>query len=421
MDVYGLRERVLGEYREYVASFINILDEQIAGFVQERVDAGELWPDAVLQLNPAFEPGPSLDELAAQQIITPQTARFFGPSLRLHRHQMEALQVARRGGPYVVSTGTGSGKSLTYFVPIVDHVFRNRPERHSVRAIIVYPMNALINSQLEAMHRFRQENWPDCPVRVASYTGQERDADREAIINDPPHILLTNYVMLEYMLIRPYERVLVQQATQELHFLVMDELHVYRGRQGADVAMLLRRVRQRANRNLQVVGTSATLATQGNREERRERIAQAASTLFGVTVPPANVIDESLQRVATVPARRTTEELRAAVQMAPPEPRLEAVAAHPLAAWLEETFGLDEEDGRLVRRAPLTFVEGLRQLEEATGLDEDLCSERLRAVSRQVTRFSCPRPCRCSPSGCTSSWPRAAASSPRSTVPAGAI
>jgi hypothetical protein len=231
------------------------------------------------------------------------------------------------------------------------------------------------NSQLDVMHRIRQENWPDCPVRVARYTGQERDADREAIINDPPHILLTNYVMLEYMLVRPYERVLVQQATQELHFLVMDELHVYRGRQGADVAMLLRRVRQRANRDLQVIGTSATLATQGNREERRERIAQAASTLFGVTVPPASVIDESLQRVATVPAPRTTAELRAAVRMAPPEPSLEAVTAHPLAAWLEERFGLDEEDGRLVRRAPLTFVEGLRRLVEVTGLDEDLCRE----------------------------------------------
>src|ERR671937_628018 len=99
----------------------------------------------------------------------------------------------------------------------------------------------------------------------------------------------------------------------------MYELHVYRGRQGADVAMLLRRVRQRANRDLQVIGTSATLATQG---------------------------------------------LRAAVQITPPEPRLEAVAAHPLAAWLEERFGLDEADGRLVRRAPLTFVEGLRRLVE---------------------------------------------------------
>jgi Lhr-like helicase len=346
---------------------------------------------------------------------------FFGPRLRLHRHQMESLQAAQRGGPYVVSTGTGSGKSLTYFVPIVDHVFRNRPERHSVRAIIVYPMNALINSQLEAMHRFRQENWPDCPVRVARYTGQERDADREAIINDPPHILLTNYVMLEYMLIRPYERVLVQQATQELHFLVMDELHVYRGRQGADVAMLLRRVRQRANRDLQVIGTSATLATQGNREERRERIAQAASTLFGVAVPPTGVIDESLQRVATVPAPRTTEELRAAVRMAPPEPRLEAVAAHPLAAWLEEMFGLDEEDGRLVRRAPLTFVEGLRQLVERRASARTSAASGSRPCSRQATRFSCPRPLPCSPSGCTSSWPRAAASSPRSTVPAGAI
>src|SRR5690606_32380620 len=73
-----------------------------------------------------------------------------------------------------------------------------------------------------------------------------RDEARNAIIDDPPHILLANYVMLEYMLIRPAERTLIGLTTRELAFLVMDELHVYRGRQGADVAMLLRRVGQRA-------------------------------------------------------------------------------------------------------------------------------------------------------------------------------
>ncbi len=395
MDVFGLRDRVVGEYRDYVESFVNILDEGIAHFVHRRLDEGELWPDAVLQLNPAYLPGPTLGDLADAGTITPETARFFGRDLRLHRHQQEALETALRDQSYVVSTGTGSGKSLTYLVPIIDHVFRHEPERHSVRAIIVYPMNALINSQLEALERYRKENWPDCPVEIKRYTGQERKAEHNAVIAHPPHILLTNYVMLEYMLIRPDERPLVQQATRELRFLVMDELHVYRGRQGADVAMLLRRVRQRAgNRDLLFVGTSATLATSGNRDQRREAIARVGASLFGVPMVRENVIDESLRRVMTASTPRAASELRAAVELDPPAPALEAVAAHPLAAWVEETFGLDEEDGRLVRRAPLTVAEGLKRLVEATGLDETLCRERLAAVldagNRARTRAGAP-------------------------------
>ena len=379
MDIFVLRDRVVAEYRNYFESFINVLDPRLDGFVKERLAEGLMWPDAVLQLNPAYEPGPTLKEMASKGIITPETARFFGPDLGLYRHQEEAIEVAKQGEPYIVSTGTGSGKSLTYLVPIFDHIIRNEASRHSVRAIIVYPMNALINSQLDALERFRERNWPDCPVRFARYTGQDKDQRRQEIINDPPHILLTNYVMLEYMLIRPYERTLVAQATRELKFLVMDELHFYRGRQGADVAMLMRRVRQRTGRSdLQFVGTSATLVTAGNRETRREAIAAVGAQLFGTPIP--NVIDETLKRVAVVKAPQTPEELRAAIEAPPPAPTLEAVIHHPLAAWVEENFGLEVKEGRLVRRAPISFQEGLQVLVEVTGIAAGLCAERLKAV-----------------------------------------
>jgi ATP-dependent helicase YprA (DUF1998 family) len=229
-DVFALRDRVVEEYREYFESFVNILDPRIEAFVRAKLAEGELWPDAVLQLNPAYAPGPTLGELATSGTVTPETARYFGEAIRLYQHQLEAIEIARRGEPYIVSTGTGSGKSLTYLIPIFDHVLRADPARHTVRALIIYPMNALINSQLDALERFRRDNWPGCPVRFARYTGQEKNEQRQAIIEDPPHVLLTNYVMLEYMLIRPWERSLVRQATRELQFLVMDELHVYRGR-----------------------------------------------------------------------------------------------------------------------------------------------------------------------------------------------
>ncbi|MGI8826222.1 MAG: DEAD/DEAH box helicase [Chloroflexota bacterium] len=333
----------------------------------------------MLQLNPAYEAAATLGELAQNGTITPDTARFFGADLRLYRHQADALSIAQRGEPYIVTTGTGSGKSLTYLIPIVDAVFRHDPSKATVRAVIVYPMNALINSQVKALETFREKNWPDCPVRFARYTGQDNDEARQSLLETPPHILLTNYVMLEYVLIRPSDRSLVERMVGEFQFLVMDELHTYRGRQGADVAMLMRRLRQRAgNRPLQFVGTSATLATEGNREQRNATIASVGSTLFGVPIPPDNVVDETLRRVTTVSAPDNAEALRAAVEVASPEPG--EMTHHPLAAWLEETFGLAERDGRLQRRTPVTFAAGVAQLQNETGIAADTCAAGLKAV-----------------------------------------
>ena len=113
---------------------------------------------------------------------------------------------------------------------------------------------------------------------------------------NPPDILLTNYVMLELILTRPEELNLIQSA-KGLRFLVLDELHTYRGRQGSDVAMLVRRVRDRFEANrLQCVGTSATLASAGTFEEQRAEIARVASNIFGSEVRPENVIGETLRR-----------------------------------------------------------------------------------------------------------------------------
>src|SRR5689334_14950040 len=140
-DVFGLRDHVVREYREYVDSFVHIRDQRIERFVEEMLAQGELWPDAVLQLNPAYEGAGTLADLAGKGAIGKETARFFGPDIRLYRHQAEAIATASRKEHYIVTTGTGSGKSLTYLVPIVDHVLKHNPAEHSVRAIIVYPMN----------------------------------------------------------------------------------------------------------------------------------------------------------------------------------------------------------------------------------------------------------------------------------------
>ena len=179
------------------------------------------------------------------------------------------------------------------------------------------------------------------------------------------------------MLLRPAERPLVRLATRDLRALVVDELHFYRGRQGADVAMLLRRVQQRAASPVQMIGTSATLATEGDRAERMAAIARSATQIFGVDVPAENVVDETLRRVCTVSKPETAAGLRAAVESAPPPPTVADVTAHPLAAWVEETFGLTSEEGRLVRRRPITFREAVDDLASASGAEPVVCERAL--------------------------------------------
>jgi superfamily II DNA/RNA helicase len=381
-DVFGLRNQVVDEYKDYLKSFIYILDDDISKFVQRELDDGRLWPEAVLQLNPAFQRGAELRELANRGTVLPDTARFFGERMRLYRHQEQALERARVRKNYVVSTGTGSGKSLTYLLPIIDDIFRNDPHERSVRAIVVYPMNALINSQLLALQQYAKEYGSDCPIRFARYTGQDREEDKEKVRQDPPHILLTNYVMLEYMLLRPSDRAILKQMTGKLRFLVADEIHVYRGRQGADVAMLLRRLRQAAgSKEIVCVGTSATIATEGGRDARLKEIALAGSRLFGVDVEPASVIDETLNRVTTVEPPADATALRAAVEMASPGRDLAALRQHPLAAWIETTFGIrPDEGGHWIRQIPISYRAGLDRLMKDTGLPEAICDKALKAA-----------------------------------------
>ena len=332
-------------------------------------------------LNPAYESAETLGELAASGVIREETAAFFGHNVRLYRHQRHALDAAQRKDNYVLSTGTGSGKSLAYLIPVYDHIIRNELSNRTggVRAVLVYPMNALINSQLQALEEYA-EGYPQNPVTFARYTGQTTNEERGEIQNNPPHILLTNYVMLEYMLLRQSERSLLATTTRDLRFIVMDELHFYRGRQGADVAMLMRRLSRKAKSDVLYIGTSATMVSEGSRADRKAVVAEVARKIFGAEVRPDNVIDETLRRIAQVPVLQSAAELRQAALMPPPTDAAGFVN-HPLAAWAENTFGLTEEDdGRLTRSKPRTFDDAIADLSAETGLDESDCCKSIRAI-----------------------------------------
>lgn len=395
MNVFELRNHLVDEYSEYVDSFIQIRDPRIREYVDEQIDTGLLWPNPLIQLNPAFEAGANVDELVDQGVLHEECRRAFrtkseedptGKRLRLHRHQEEAIRAAKTGASYVLTTGTGSGKSLAYIIPIVDHILRRGPGK-GIQAIIVYPMNALVNSQMGELEQFLKIGYPDGkgPVTFERYTGQEDHEKRNEIMASPPDILLTNYVMLELILTRPEERRRLIRAAEGLQFLVLDELHTYRGRQGADVAMLVRRVREATNSpDVQFVGTSATLAGEGSYTEKQAHVAEVASRIFGTDVKPEHVIGETLERATpdeNFSDQDFIQRLRGQVTSAESAPRtFEGYASQPLSSWIETAFGLQTEaqSGRLIRRDPrgVWGEEGAaNELSDLTGTDQIKCGQ----------------------------------------------
>ena len=126
------------------------------------------------------------------------------PSLQLHQHQLDAITLANQGKSFVVTTGTGSGKSLCFFIPIIDQILRAKAkgEPQRTRAIVIYPMNALANSQMEELDKRIAGSGYENKVIFKRYTGQDDEEARERIRASAPDILLTNFMMLELLLTR---------------------------------------------------------------------------------------------------------------------------------------------------------------------------------------------------------------------------
>lgn len=406
MDVFKFRDDLVNEYKEFTRSFTKIRATDIRRMVDESYKNSRFWPDPIIQLNPYFETGGSIDDLVSKGLLDEECSTIFrirseentfGKELMLHKHQAEAIQIAERKESYVLTTGTGSGKSLSYFLPIINDVLRRKKDgdkSDGITAIIVYPMNALCNSQFQELSRFlrpEDSKYNSHGVTFARYTGQETEDDRSRIAKKPPDILLTNYVMLELIMTRFLETdVAVRRHANNLRFLVLDELHTYRGRQGADVSMLVRRVRERFNNNLLCIGTSATMASEGSSSKQREEVADIASKLFGTDVKPKNVIGETIKTVTAANTPMDGKSLRAAIKSKSHEKlHFSELSKHPVAAWVERKLGLEERDGVFVRNSrPLSTIEAAKQLSEACDLEISRCREFLQGFL--LDAYQCP-------------------------------
>jgi len=390
MDVFKYRDSIIDNYRSFSTSFTKIRANDIKEFVNKAYDSGHYWPDPLIQLNPSFVTGQTVEELVKHNKLHAQCKDIFrfgreganpGITAQLHKHQEEALGIAQKKESYVLTTGTGSGKSLAYMLPIVDHILKIKQQSHpSIKAIIIYPMNALVNSQLEELEKFFGHYGKQKPVTYGRYTGQEKTEERQRMAANPPDIILTNFMMLELLMTKQDDLVrTVMAAAKGLDFLVLDELHTYRGRQGADVAMLVRRVREALNPNVQCIGTSATMANEGTIQARNEAVANVASKLFGTVVPAENIIIETLQHQTPYSQKPVGKVLKESILKGLPlATELKAFREHPVSAWVELTLGLANEENRWVRARPQALETAARKLSEDSSLSVEKCTEFLR-------------------------------------------
>ncbi len=378
MNVFKTHSHIVSDYATYIRSFLNIADPTLRAVVEGDLRVGKLWPEPLLQFNPAYEMSGSVSDLARSGALHADTADIF-KGYTLYRHQVEAIRLGTAGRDFIVTSGTGSGKSLTYIGSIFHHLL-SHPGTSGVTAIVVYPMNALINSQSEEFNRYKanyESGARGFPITFGQYTGQEKEEARQKMRENPPHVLLTNYMMLELLLTRVRERSIRDSIYSNLRFLVFDELHTYRGRQGADVAMLIRRIRSKCSREVTCIGTSATMVSVGSPASQREQVAKVATTLFGKPFTPEQVINETLARSVSFSGRLPSgAELAAAIKAGiNAEDDIERLKANPVAVWIENNVALDTHDGHLIRRTPQRIGTIVAMLMQETRLSETICRQ----------------------------------------------
>ena len=347
-DIRGWPEKIRQRYENYLkTSFYFKKPELRASFQAALQEEGSLLKGPYPEPDRGFATGLRARELARE--CFPDRSDGLLPALidrLLYVHQERAVRAMHfQGRNIVVATGTASGKTESFLYPILFELYRQhlggQLKRPGVRAMILYPMNALANDQRERLGEIckaLQETGSEFQPTFGQYIGQTPDnardswrnaaarADerlpgelvfRDEIRHTPPHILLTNYSMLEYLLIRPDDSPLFD-AGRGLHwqFIVLDEAHQYRGARGMEMGMLIRRLKQRLREGgrrdpFRCIATSATISS-GEGEKDKQVVAEFAKELFGETFFATGIVfGESQPTTTNGPPRRYHAFLRA--------------------------------------------------------------------------------------------------------------
>ena len=386
MNIIELYESLKGSYKSYLESFVAIKDERIKEKVSDSIKNEKLWPKALIQFNPNFKKGIGVQELSAKGLPIHKDLEFFFDK-PFYMHQQEAIELGCQDKEFIVTSGTGSGKSRTFMATIFNYVLLHEEAcKDKTIAIIVYPMNALINSQAEELSRYKAEfeerTGRSCPFTFGKYTGQENDEARRKMQQTPPNIILTNYMMLELLMTRAgKEEDLRKCFLENLHFLVFDELHTYRGMQGSDVSFLIRRIKSLATGQVLCFGTSATMVADDSMtySQQREKVAEVASCIFGSSYTKEKVIDETLA-IGLSDDEPSDGELRICINNPVPHSTdIHDAIKYPTAIWIEQSIALayNRKENKYFRGKPISIEDMAKQLSIKTGEEEGKCQKHI--------------------------------------------
>lgn len=416
MNAIETHKEVIDNYRSYLKSFLSIRDEKIKNQVEKAFNSDGFLPEPLIQFNPEYEKAQPLKKLGDSGYLSKELPRVFG-NFKLYRHQYDAIEQGVKGKGFVVTSGTGSGKSLTYLATIFNSLLKDESNKAGVKAILVYPMNALINSQKEEIDKYainylrsylpnpdsfkprdrsleqqlsdlEEQTGKKFPISYLKYTGQESEEKKEEAKLNPPDIVLTNYMMLELIMTRQREHWMRKLLREQLEYLVFDELHTYKGRQGSDVSLLIRRIRGLSQKNITCIGTSATMITEGGVLERKREVAKVAGQIFGEPYQPEQIIGEYLQ-YSTRGSMPSQKDLKSALENPiNSHDSREEFLRHPLANWLERGVALKTRDDVLERAIPKTISTIAKELAYFTKIDEKQADRRLRELLNWVERLN---------------------------------
>jgi len=405
MDAFKLHSRVIENYRNYIKSFIDIKDNRIKQVVEETLDEKGFIPEPLIQFNPSFATDRPLQYLVEKGKVHQDLPVVFG-SYTLYRHQIEALEQGIDGNGFIVTSGTGSGKSLTYLATIFNYILQcGENKTKGTKAILVYPMNALINSQEEEIKKYHinylkskntgiqyagndksldiqiaeleELTGTKFPVTYATYSGQYQGRQREEVEKLKPDIILTNYMMLELIMTRKSEKWMRESMKQHLKYLVFDELHTYRGRQGSDVSLLIRRIKGLCENKLIGIGTSATMMSAGTPDEKKQAVANVGEIIFGEKYDKKTIIGEYLTpctKGLQPDGKKLAEVFDQDIDL---NAEADVYINHPIINWLESEIALKINDNAIERGQPIAITEIAKRLNTIIGKEISEIREKL--------------------------------------------
>lgn len=300
--LYNYSEVALGVLKDYRHKLEQGLKSE--GLEQEYishvVQRFRISSDLYFSLQPEYRKcSESFSRYCSEKGLSPHLDRtldsLHGHDFRLFEHQKKAVESILDNVPTVISAGTGSGKTECFLIPVLEHCLTSKDP--GVKALLLYPMNALANDQMQRIAQLCRDTdvsyglltgaTPEEPLPEKSIEDVNRKYSRREITKTPPDILLTNYVMLERLLTTRRWNSLVESFSSSLKYVVLDELHTYQGSKAAHIMLLLRRLQRRLSGKALLIGSSATLSRPSKDsvgdQERHKELHDYVCTIFSVS------------------------------------------------------------------------------------------------------------------------------------------